>query len=72
MVYDELVNTFDVHGRWCVEWSTECMVLKTASITKLVEIWEHNSQVHILRRHAGLDMLDGEEYGVEEEIEEEE
>ena len=72
VVYDELVNTFDVHGRWCGEWSTECMVLKTASITKLVGIWEHNSQVHILRRHAGLDMLTGEEYGVEEEIEEEE
>ena len=61
-----------MYGRWYGEWSEECMVLKTFSITKLVGIWEHNSHVHVLRKHAGLDMLNEEEYGVGEEIEEEE
>lgn len=72
VVYYELVNTLDLYGRWYGEWSEECMVLKTSSITKLVGIWEHNSHVHVLRKHAELDMLNEEEYGVGEEIEEEE
>ena len=33
VVYNELVNIFDVLGRWCEEWSEECMVMKTSSIT---------------------------------------
>ena len=66
VVYNGLVNTFDVLGRWCGEWSEDCMVLKTSSITKLVGIWEYRSRVHVLRRHAGLDMLNVEEYGVGE------
>ena len=67
MVYDELVNTFDMHMVYRMVYR-----VYGVKVTKLVEIWEHNSQVHILRRHAGLDMLNREEYGVEEEIEEEE
>ena len=38
VVYYELVNTLDLYGRWYGEWSEECMVLKTSSITKLVGI----------------------------------
>ena len=69
VVYNELVNIFDVLGRWCGEWSEECMVMKTSSITKLVGIWEHMSRVHVLRRHGGLDMLNVEEYEIEEPTE---
>jgi hypothetical protein len=42
---------------------------ETSSLTKLVGVWEWESKVHILRKHAGLDMLDVEEYGMEEEEE---
>jgi hypothetical protein len=70
MIYNELVNTCNVLGRWSGEWSGECMVLKTSSLTKLVGIWGYKSRVHVLRRHGGLDMLNAEEHGIEEEIEE--
>ena len=43
--------------------------VKTSSLTKLVGIWKYDSRVHVLRRHAGLDMLNAEEYGVEEQEE---
>jgi len=48
-------------------WSKEYRVFETADIIKLVGIWRYKSRVHILRQHAGLDMLNA-----EEEIEEEE
>ena len=51
-------------------WSEDCMVLNISSITKLVGIWKYGLKVHILRKHAGLEMLDAEEYGTEEQQEE--
>jgi hypothetical protein len=70
VVYYPLVNMFDVLGRWCGEWAEDCTVLKTSSLTKLVGIWEYQSRVHVLRKHAGLEMLNAEEYGTEEQQEE--
>jgi hypothetical protein len=69
VVYHGLVKTIDVLGRWCGEWSKDYMVLETSSLTKLVGVWEWDSRVHILRKHAGLEMLDPEEYEMEEEEE---
>ena len=45
------------------------MMLETFHVTKLVGIWVREFRVHILRQHAGLDMLDIEEFGIEEEVE---
>ena len=64
------METVDVLGRWCGVWSEDCMVLNISSITKLVGIWKYGLKVHILRKHAGLEMLDAEEYGTEEQQEE--
>jgi hypothetical protein len=69
VVYHQLVETVDVLGRWCGEWSKDYMVLETSSLTALVGVWEWELRVHILRKHTGLEMLDAEEYGVEEEEE---
>jgi hypothetical protein len=62
VVYNSLVKRVKVFERWCGEWSEDCAVLNTSSLTKLVG-------VHMLRKHAGVDMLDGEEYYIEEEEE---
>jgi hypothetical protein len=69
VVYHRLVKTMNVLGRWCGEWSKNHMVLKTSSLTKLVGIWKWEPRVHILRKHAGLDMLYDEEYEIEEQEE---
>jgi hypothetical protein len=69
VVYHELVEMVDVHGRWCGEWSEDFMVMETSSLSKLVGIWEYGQRVHILRKHVGLDLLDLEEYGMEEQEE---
>jgi hypothetical protein len=72
VVYHPLEEMADVLGRWCREWSEDCMVLETSCLTKLVGVWAWESKVHMLRKHAGLDMLDVdslEEYGIEEEEE---
>jgi hypothetical protein len=68
VVYNQLEETVDVLNRWCGKWSEDCEVLETSSITQLVGVWEWKSKVHILRKHAGLEMLDAEE-GVEEQEE---
>jgi hypothetical protein len=67
VVYHELLKTHDVHGRWCGKWSEDPVAMETSSISKLVGIWKYRERVHILRRHVGLDLLDLEEYGMEEE-----
>jgi hypothetical protein len=46
------------------------MVMKTNSVSKLVGIWRQEERVHILRQHAGLELLNVEEYGTEEQEEE--
>ncbi|KAH8999573.1 hypothetical protein EDB92DRAFT_1756576, partial [Lactarius akahatsu] len=69
VVYHELEGMRNVLGRWCGEWSEECMVLKTSSIITLVGIWAWGSKVHILRKHPGLDMLSSSEHGIEEQDE---
>ena len=69
VVYHKLIRTKIVLRRWSGEWSDDCMVMKTSRITKLVGIWEHESRVHILRRHVGLGILDIEEGEIEEEEE---
>jgi hypothetical protein len=72
VVYHLLVEKTDVLGRWCGVWSEDCMVLETSCLTKLVGVWEWNSKVHVLRKHAGLDMLNVEtfeEYDIEGEEE---
>jgi len=69
VVCHQLVERVNVHGRWCGKWSEDYMVLETSSLTKLVGIWEGESKVHILRKHVGLEMLDVEESGIEEEEE---
>jgi hypothetical protein len=66
VVYHKLVETFDVHGRWCGKWSEDIMVMETSSLSKLVGIWKYGPRVHILRKHVGLDLLDLEEYEMEE------
>ena len=43
------------------------VAMETFRITKLVGIWKYEERVHILRRHVGLDLLDLEEYGIEEQ-----
>jgi hypothetical protein len=68
VVYNQLEETVDVLNRWCGKWSEDCEVLETSSITQLVWVWEWKSKVHILRKHAGPEMLDAEE-GVEEQEE---
>jgi hypothetical protein len=44
-------------------------VFSTSSITKLVGVWAWESRVHILRKHAGIDMLQAEEDVIQEEEE---
>jgi hypothetical protein len=56
--------------RWYGKWAKKYKVLDTSDITKLVGIWIFDSRVHVLRRHAGLDMLAVEEEEIEEEEEE--
>ena len=70
VVYHELVDKDKVLGRWFGEWSKDHMVMETSSVSKLVGIWRWKQRVHILRQHAGLEMLDVEEYGTEEQEEE--
>jgi hypothetical protein len=67
VVYHELVKRVNVLGRSCGEWSKDCMVLNTSSLTKLVGVWPWKSRVHILRKHAGIDMLNADEDDIEEE-----
>jgi hypothetical protein len=67
VVCHHLEKVEKVLGRWQGMWSKEYRVFETADIIKLVGIWRYKSRVHILRQHAGLDMLNA-----EEEIEEEE
>ena len=45
------------------------MAMETSSISKLVGIWKYEERVHILRKYVGLDLLDLEEYGIEEQEE---
>jgi hypothetical protein len=59
----------EVLGRWYGKWSTDLNVLETPDLRKLVGIWKFKSRVHILRQHAGLDMLNAEEEEIEEEEE---
>jgi Transposase family tnp2 len=67
VVYHKLLKTHDVYGRWCGEWSEDIMTMKTSSLSNLVGIWVHEPRVHILRKHVGLDLLDLEEYEMEEQ-----
>ena len=69
VVYHKLLRTHDVYGRWCGKWSEDIMAMETSSISKLVGIWKYEERVHILRKHVGLDLLDLEEYGIEEQEE---
>ena len=64
-----LEETANMLGRWCGVWSQDCMVFETSCLTKLVGIWVWESKVHILRKHAGLEMLNVEEQSIEEEEE---
>ena len=66
VVYCPLVKTMEVLKRWHGEWSKDFAVLKISSLSKLVGIWVQEPRVHVLRRHAGMDMLNVEEYGMEE------
>ena len=43
--------------------------METFRITNLVGIWKCEERVHILRRHVGLDLLNLEEDGMEEQEE---
>ena len=70
VVYHQLVNTEKVLGRWCGKWSEDYRVLNTSFLVKLVGIWRYKGRVHILRQHAGLDMLNAEEEVFEEQEEE--
>ena len=69
VVYHQLVKTKQVLGRWCGKWSKDFRVLEASFLLKLIGIWRYQERVHILRRHAGLDMLNAEE-GIEEQEEE--
>ena len=66
VVYCPLVNTTEVLRRWHGEWSEDFAVLKISSLSKLVGVWVRESRVHILRSHAGMDMLNVEDYCIEE------
>ncbi|KAH9017510.1 hypothetical protein EDB84DRAFT_1276532 [Lactarius hengduanensis] len=65
-----LVEIVDVLGRWSGEWSSDCMVLETSSLTNLVGVWAWGANIHILRKHPGLDMLSSEEHNIGEQEEE--
>jgi hypothetical protein len=69
VVYHKLLRTHNVYGRWCGKWSEDIMAMETSGLRKLVGIWKYESRVHILRRHVGLDLLDLEEYDMEEQDE---
>jgi hypothetical protein len=69
VVYHKLLKTHDVYGRWCGKWSKDPIVMETYRLSKLVGIWKHKERVHVLRRHVGLDLLDLEAYGMEEQEE---
>ena len=69
VVYHELIEKDRIFGRWFGEWSKDYMVMKTSSISKLVGIWRWEQRVHILRQHAGLEMLNVENYEIEEQEE---
>jgi hypothetical protein len=56
----------EVLNRWYGEWSEDFRVSKIYSLSKPVGVWVRDSTVHILRRHAGMDMLNVDEYGIEE------
>jgi hypothetical protein len=66
VVYCPLVKTTEVLRRWHGEWSKDFKVLEISSLSKLVGVWVRESRVHILRSHAGMDMLNVEEYDIEE------
>ena len=70
VVYHELIEKDRIFGRWFGEWSKDYMVMKTSSISKLVGIWRWEQRVHILRQHADLEMLNVENYEIEEQEEE--
>ena len=67
MVYHKLLKTQDVYGRVCGRFSKDPVAMETFRITKLVGIWKYEERVHILRRHVGLDLLNLEEDGFEEQ-----
>ena len=69
VVYHKLLRTHDIYGRWCGKWSENIMAMETSSISKLVGIWKYEERVHILRKYVGLDLLDLEEHGIEEQEE---
>jgi hypothetical protein len=69
VVYHKLLKTHDVYGRWCGKWSKDHVVMETYRLSKLVGIWKHKERDHVLRRHVGLDLLDLEAYGMEEQEE---
>ena len=68
VVYHKLLRTHNIYGRWCGKWSEDIMAMETSSISKLIGIWKYEERVHVLRKHVGLDLLDLEEHGIEEEL----
>ncbi len=71
VVYHQLVEKTNVLGRLCGVLSEDFMVLETSCLKKLVGVWEWESKIHVLRKHAGLEMLHVEAFE-EDDIEEEE
>ena len=69
VVYNKLLETQDVYERICGRFSEDPIAMETFRITKLVGIWKYEERVHILRRHVGLDLLNLEEDGMEEQEE---
>ena len=63
-----VLTTHNIYGRWCKKWSKDIMAMETSSISKLIGIWKYEERVHVLRKHVGLDLLDLEEHGIEEEL----
>ena len=72
VIYHPLEQMSIIFKRWCGQWSNSIVVLETSKITKLVGIVEGKQYVHILRKHVGLSLLKAEDYGLENEIEEDE
>ena len=72
VIYHPLEQMNIIFKRWCGQWSNSIVVLETSKITKLVGIVEGKQYVHILRKHVGLSLLKAEDYGLENEIEEDE
>lgn len=66
VVYRPIVGMQMEYRRWRGKWGTTVRVARVASIAALIGIWVavDSQNIHILRKHPGLDLLSEAECGL--------